>query len=57
MRSAAMMLTYLGEREASRRLNHAIEQAYAEQDHLTTDVGGHSTTTEFTNAVIARLQS
>jgi isocitrate dehydrogenase (NAD+) len=57
MRSAAMMLTYLGERDASRRLNHAIEQVYASQDHLTVDVGGSSNTTEFTNAVIARIQS
>jgi isocitrate dehydrogenase (NAD+) len=56
MRSAAMMLTHLGEREASRRLNHAIEEVYAGQDHLTVDVGGQSSTTEFTNAVIARLQ-
>jgi isocitrate dehydrogenase (NAD+) len=57
MRSAAMMLTYLGERDASRRLSHAIEQVYADRDHLTVDVGGTSTTTEFTEAVIARLRS
>ena len=57
MRSAAMMLTHLGEREASRRLNHAIEEVYAAQDHLTVDVGGRSSTTEFTNAVIARLEA
>ncbi|MGI8742013.1 MAG: isocitrate/isopropylmalate dehydrogenase family protein [Bryobacteraceae bacterium] len=52
MLSAAMMLTYLNEIEASRRLHRAVEQVYAERDHLTPDVGGQSFTTEFTNAVI-----
>ncbi len=56
MRSAVMMLSYLGERDASRRLDHAIEQVYAGHDHLTPDVGGSANTAEFTEAVIARLK-
>ena len=55
MRSAAMMLTHLREPEAARRLNGAIEQAYAEHDHLTADVGGGSSTSEFMDAVISRI--
>jgi isocitrate dehydrogenase (NAD+) len=55
MLSATMMLDHLGEESAARRLHKAITDAYAEHDHLTHDVGGASTTSEFTNAVIARL--
>jgi isocitrate dehydrogenase (NAD+) len=55
IRSAVMMLTHLGEHEASARLQHAIEGAYAEGDHLTHDVGGSSSTGEFTAALIKRL--
>jgi isocitrate dehydrogenase (NAD+) len=55
MQSAALMLAHLGEREPAQRLQHAIEGVYADGKHLTVDVGGTSSTTEFTNAVIARL--
>jgi len=55
MQSAALMLAHLGEREPAQRLQHAIEGVYADGKHLTADVGGTSSTTEFTNAVIARL--
>jgi isocitrate dehydrogenase (NAD+) len=55
MLSAVMMLTHLGERDAAKRLRHAIEQVYAEQKHLTGDVGGSAGTGEFTDAVIAKL--
>jgi isocitrate dehydrogenase (NAD+) len=55
MQSAALMLTYLGETEAARRLQFAIEWVYAEGRHLTPDVGGSASTAEFTDAVIGRL--
>jgi isocitrate dehydrogenase (NAD+) len=55
MQSAALMLAHLGEREPAQRLQRAIEGVYSEGKHLTSDVGGTSSTTEFTNAVIARL--
>ncbi len=55
MQSAALMLAHLGEREPAQRLQHAIEGVYSDGKHLTVDVGGTSSTTEFTNAVIARL--
>ncbi len=55
MQSAALMLTYLGETEAAHRLQFAIEWAYAEGRHLTPDVGGSASTTEFTDAVIHSL--
>jgi len=55
MQSAVLMLAHLGEREASRRLQGAIERVYAEAKHLTGDVGGKATTAEFTDAVIGAL--
>jgi isocitrate dehydrogenase (NAD+) len=55
MQSAALMLAHLGEREPAQRLQRAIEGVYADGKHLTADVGGKSSTAEFTNAVIARL--
>jgi isocitrate dehydrogenase (NAD+) len=56
MQSAVLMLAHLGERDASRRLQNAIEKVYAEGKHLTGDVGGKSTTTEFTDAVIGAMR-
>ncbi len=56
MQSAALMLAHLGEREASARLQNAIEAAYANRDSLTGDVGGSATTTQFTDAVIRRMK-
>jgi isocitrate dehydrogenase (NAD+) len=56
MQSAVLMLAHLGERDAAARLQNAIHQTYAERDHLTGDVGGSSSTGEFTDAVIRRLQ-
>ncbi len=55
MLSSVLMLIHLGETEAAGRLRTAIERVYAEQKHLTPDVGGKATTDEFTDAVIAGL--
>ena len=55
MQSAVLMLAHIGEREASLRLHNAIYRTYAERDRLTGDVGGHSSTSEFTDAVIRHL--
>jgi isocitrate dehydrogenase (NAD+) len=56
MQSAALMLAHIGERDASRRLQNAIESVYAEGKCLTVDVGGSASTAEFTAAVIAHMQ-
>ncbi len=55
MQSAVLMLAHLGERDASTRLQKAIYEVYAKADHLTGDVGGKSSTTEFTDAIIRHL--
>ena len=53
--SGIMMLDHLGETQAARRLDNALQKVYREGKHLTRDVGGSATTEEFTQAVIAAL--
>jgi isocitrate dehydrogenase (NAD+) len=56
MQSAALMLNHVGEPQAARQLQSAVEHVYAEHRRLTPDVGGSATTKEFTDAVIGYLQ-
>jgi len=55
MLSAVMMLRHLGEKDASKRLQDAIEAVYAEGKSVTGDVGGSASMTQFTDAVVAKL--
>jgi len=54
--SSILMLDYLGERSAARRIEAALEQIYREGQHTTKDVGGNAGTNEFTDGVIAALR-
>jgi isocitrate dehydrogenase (NAD+) len=56
MMSAVMMLIHFGEQDAARRLRQSIEAVYLEGKHLTGDVGGTSSTGEFTDAVLRKLR-
>jgi isocitrate dehydrogenase (NAD+) len=49
--SAALMLQYMGEREASARVERAVRHVYAKTTVRTGDLGGNATTAEFTRAV------
>jgi isocitrate dehydrogenase (NAD+) len=53
--SSILMLDYLGERSAARRIETALEKVYTEGKHTTRDVGGKAGTNEFTGALIAAL--
>ena len=53
--SSILMLDYLGERSAARRIETALEQVYTEAKHTTHDVGGKAGSDEFTDALIAAL--
>ncbi len=55
IRSALLMLRHLGEQESAQRIRTAIERVYREKKHLTRDVGGQASTSEFTDAMIAAL--
>src|SRR5581483_11754743 len=57
MLSAVMMLNHLGEKAAATRLQNAIEAVYREGKFLTGDVGGTAGTSQFTDAVIAKVQA
>lgn len=56
MASAVMLLIHLGEIKAAQLLQGAIEKVYLEAKHLTRDVGGHSSTGHFTDAVVRAIQ-
>jgi isocitrate dehydrogenase (NAD+) len=53
--SGIMMLDYLGEAEAARRIEAALRSVYKAGASTTRDVGGKATTKEFTDAVIKEL--
>ena len=55
MQSAVLMLSYLGMKEASRKLDRGLHAVYADGRNLTGDVGGPASTQQFTDAVIASL--
>jgi isocitrate dehydrogenase (NAD+) len=56
MQSAVLMLAHIGERDASRLLQKAIEGVYAEGKHLTGDLGGKASTSDFAAAIIAHMR-
>jgi isocitrate dehydrogenase (NAD+) len=56
MLSAVMMLIHLGEMEAARKLQSAIEHVYKEGKSTTGDVGGSASTEEFTDAVVRKIK-
>src|SRR6202041_2857254 len=53
--SAALMLLHIKEHAAAKRLQSAVEAVYKTHTHVTRDVGGTSSTTEFTDAVIRAM--
>ena len=53
--AACMMLEHLGDRERAQRIRRALEGTIRDGKSVTRDLGGSATTTEFTDAVIARL--
>jgi isocitrate dehydrogenase (NAD+) len=55
LQSAVLMLDHLGETEAAKKVQTAIEKVYAEGKSLTRDVGGSAGTKAFAEAVIAAL--
>jgi isocitrate dehydrogenase (NAD+) len=57
MLSSVMLLIHLGENEAAKKLQHAIESVYREGRTLTGDVGGAASTEEFTEAVVKQIKN
>jgi tartrate dehydrogenase/decarboxylase/D-malate dehydrogenase len=53
----AMMLDFLGERDAASQVLDAIKQVTADGRILTPDLGGRASTLEVAEAIIGRLRS
>jgi isocitrate dehydrogenase (NAD+) len=51
--AGAMMLSYLGEEDAAKRIEKAVQEVYMRGERLTPDVGGVATTQEMTDAVLS----
>ena len=52
IQSAVMMLKYLGEVDAAKKIEKALEEGFLKGEKLTVDLGGNSTTEEFTDEII-----
>ena len=57
LRSALLMLRHLGEHEAALKIRNAIEYVYRDKKNLTRDVGGSASTSQFTDAIIAAMET
>jgi isocitrate dehydrogenase (NAD+) len=57
LQSAVLMLRHLGEGVVADNVHAALERVYTRKENLTRDIGGHSGTNEFADAVIAELQA
>ena len=55
IRSGAMMLKHIGERQAADTIERAIFTVLDKGDHLTPDLGGKANTKSITDAIIAEL--
>jgi isocitrate dehydrogenase (NAD+) len=53
--SAVMMLRHICESDAADRIENAVRQVLEKGEHTTPDLGGHASTTEMTEAIIAAL--
>src|SRR5438067_9436314 len=57
LQSAILMLRHLKEIEAADRMHAALEKTYKEKLHLTRDMGGTASTSEFADAVIENMEN
>jgi isocitrate dehydrogenase (NAD+) len=57
LQSGILMLRHLNEIEAAEKIQAAMEKTYKEKEHITRDVGGTASTSEFADAVIANMES
>lgn len=55
--SGVMMLRQLNEADAAERVEQAINKTLQEGKHLTSDLGGKSTTNEFADAIIENMDT
>jgi isocitrate dehydrogenase (NAD+) len=56
LRSGVLMLRHFGEQEAAEKIRRAVEIVYGEKKHITRDMGGTASTSEFADAVIEAME-
>jgi isocitrate dehydrogenase (NAD+) len=56
IRSAALLLEYIGQRQAGQRIEEAVRQTLARGEGLTRDLGGDGTTATLTECLLAHLK-
>jgi isocitrate dehydrogenase (NAD+) len=56
LQSSVLMLRHIGERDAADSVHAALERVYRAGQHLTRDIGGSASTSEFADAVIQEMQ-
>lgn len=56
LRSGILMLRHMGEEDAANKIRRAIEIVYTEKKHLTRDMGGSASTSEFADAIIEAME-
>jgi len=56
-RSGILMLRHLGEQDAANKVKYAVHSVFREGKHITRDMGGTATTSEFADAVIEAIES
>ncbi len=56
-RSGILMLRHLGEQDAADKVKFAVHAVFREGKHITRDMGGVASTSEFADAVIAAMES
>lgn len=55
--SACMMLDYMGKKDVADKIRNSVDKVLQEGKYLTFDLGGKSTTDEYTKAIINQLKS
>jgi isocitrate dehydrogenase (NAD+) len=56
LRSAVLMLRHIGEEATADRVKYAVHAVYRQKKHLTRDMGGKASTSEFADAVIEQME-
>ena len=54
--SAVMMLRHMGENEPAQKIEQAVLDVLADGKHMTGDLGGKATTTDYTDAIVQRMK-
>lgn len=53
--TSVMMLRYIGENDAANKIEASVKKVLADGKHVTKDLGGNSTTNEYTQEIIRQL--